>query len=483
VNSLPESAARLFNYVRSKKNPLGFLRTIGFKGTLAVAYSLFGYDYVVGRSVSLVLGFVVLFLSYRLLIESGISDKTAFFVVFCAGFLQRFLWSSHVIRPEIYVCVMLSAGLLLMIRNTNKQQPRLTADLVTGVICGLSVWVYYTGIVIVFAFGLTYFIRLLSQIKNGKAKENSLRLISFSVAAVAIVSIWYAVNASFDANFLSNSRKGIVDYREYYLQGVPSFLHCLDRLGGFFRVPRSLGGYFLAPAWRCHIPELFVWIPAVFSSVRRILCGKAKIPEREILLLMLGMWIGFCIAGGMPTYYWILFILPLIVVVGYSAENLLKTNKTLAGMVSIYLIVVVGSQLLLAPYPYRSYSYRRTCSELKSIMAAEKDFTTGIMGPVLYQFSFPGRAFTFDRDFSRMHKEKGTALSEYCSLYGIGYVLVREQDNHAGEEWRLKHPEFEKMGSSEIMQYPGSILLPGVPKRIILSLYMLKAKQVKSNAQ
>jgi hypothetical protein len=240
---------------------------------------------------------------YAILRAVGIKRFLSFIVVFSVAFTERFFWASHVIRPEIYVCVFLSLALLLMIRKPLQSRSLFLNDLVIGVVCGLCVWVYDTGLIVVFAFGAIYLFKWIVTMPGGWDGKRFLRCISYTAGAILFVSLWYFLNRISNPEFLSDTASNLGKYEKFYLKGVPPSLHFLARFGGLFYIPRSLIGYFLSPAWRPHLLELIILIPTVHLTYKRIKNRELSAPDRDCLLLIAFMLLGFIIAGYMTFYF------------------------------------------------------------------------------------------------------------------------------------------------------------------------------------
>lgn len=467
-NPSSESFPRLYNFRGGPPNPFPI---IGFNAVLGGAYSLIGYDYLVGRYVSLVFGFAVLTFLYLSLTRIGIDRWLSTLLILCVGFTHQFIWSSHVARADIYVCLFVSMATLIMIRNSMRQHPRLLSDFIVGAICGSSVWFYNTGFIVGFAFGLTYFALFLLRQRKGWDKVSLYRFLAYSCAGGLFLVSWYLVNTSFDPVSLLES----IDeaHSKFYLQGVPASLHFLAKLGGLFYVPRSLAGYFLGPANRAHLPELLVLIPALALSLRRVWLRNMQEAERVCLLVIGFMMLGFVIAGYIAIYYWILFLPPLMVVIAISAKQVIRRfgRPFLTVSVPLWLCLIVFAQLLLTPYQYNMKEYRSVCKKLESIVNSQND-NRGIMGPIIFQFAFPGRPFTASRDFGAMNKVSGISLEEYCQRFNIGYVVRKVLKDES--IWDSKHisKNFTLLGSVGIISRSGSILLPGEKTNTVL--YILK---------
>ncbi|MFX0203871.1 MAG: hypothetical protein ACFFCW_47855 [Candidatus Hodarchaeota archaeon] len=460
-NTDPGAPPKLFNYQRDFSSPFRF---IGFRALLAGAYSLFGYDFEAGRSVSLILGFTVLTLTYFLLNSIGINRLHSLLVIFGAGFTERFIWASHAIRPEIYVCVLFSVALLMMIRNSEKPHPGRLTDFFVGLICGLNVWVYDTALIIGFAFGLTYFAKFVFTKRLGSNRGEALiRFLAFSGGACIFASLWFFVNILSAPDALIASFNIGSKAHQHYLKGVPASLHFLARFRGFFYVPRSLIGYFFAPSWRPHIPELLVVLPALALSFRRARFGNMQQPEKDCLLLLAGMLLGFSIAGYMASYYWVLFLPPFVVIIAKSTDEIVNKfgYPPLATGVIFWVLLLIFAQLTFAPYPYHNQEYKLTMKRLRQIVESDNDTNNAVMGNILYNFAFPGRPFTYSRDFHTMNNHTDITLWDYCRRYNIGYVLVTGDGEWSLERWKWRSERFALLGSAKLISYTGSILRPG----------------------
>jgi hypothetical protein len=447
----------LFNY--SMKSP-NWYTNIAFFGPLAASFNLFGFNLISGRALSLIFGFVTLLSLFMFLRKSGINRDISFLTVLAFGFTERFIWASHAIRPEIFSVALLSIAFLMVSECIRNEEKQISFEIATGIICCISLIVYdNTGMIIVFAFALANFFRIVFFSRKELWICRIKRLFSFYSGLTLFLLIWLFTNLILDPQFLSYKMQALDDNYIYYTQNVPEVFHPIIKIKGVL-VIRSLVGFFIGHSWRPHILELIVLIPGIFFSLRRIFDHSADKMEKFCWVFIIFLLLGFGIAGHMPIYYWLLFYPPILYLLAVAFHIFINRNKKWPFYVGgfTWIVLTVFFQLAFSPFPVHNVEYSKTAKKINAIIQSDT-FDSSIMGPIEFRYVFPKRSFTFIRDFGNMNNSINISLSEYCKKYGITYVFIRNEKT-LNENQDIES-NFKIIGKVSYNTQTGSILFPG----------------------
>ncbi|MBF9015998.1 MULTISPECIES: glycosyltransferase family 39 protein [unclassified Oceanispirochaeta] len=364
-----------------------------------------GYSILSVRLISLLTGFLSLFLFYNLILKLYRFDNKHWVALFTTIWLSidiQFVYISHLARQEIILIFILLSMLNLL---STENMPILKRGALTGLMAGLAVGFHPNSFIIAWPIGLF----LILEIIRGKRKWTE--GLSFLLAAGMIAALFIALSFHFNPDFI----------RDYSTYGEP--LGVLDspdmkiiKLPGFYsKLFHQISGTYHTP----NIKMQMILFPLllIISFLK-----KDKRIGNYSLIGFIGFNIGLLIIGkySQPS---ISFLLPFYYLSASVLIHFLISGKKKRFLRALLIILLTATLFFtITEINKEKENYKDYLSQIQNKIPQD----SVVLGGLYMDFAIPDGQFYDWRNLYFL-KENNLSLEEYIEKREIQYIVVPEE--------------------------------------------------------
>lgn len=377
---------------------------------------LFGYNIFSMRLVSLIFSILTLTFFFKLAQEIFHSRKSAFIATLLLGLDIQFIYASHFARQEIILVFTMVLALYTFIKHIEGH--KLSYDLLTGIILGLSIGVHPNSFIISLPLGFMYLYHVLIT-----RKLSYLNLLVFILPLFGCALLFVSLSLSFDPDFFAHYAK----YGSEFEVFNPLGSKLAESLYFYTKIFYRISGTYYTP----EIKLQFFLFAAALLTVLYGLWQKNGTPDKgpsfqppaetfiSLILAVLALNLGIILVGRYNQTS-VVFQFPLFYLLLTKAISFIPPNSR-----RLLLPVIIGALLANTWFnitPYLGKSYDTYLSRIGETIKPQENVLANLNTEYYFK---NGKLYDY-RNLAFL-REKGLTLKQYITRNRIQYIIYPEE--------------------------------------------------------